>query len=124
MSRKATKLLSIVLTVVMLATMVTPVFAANTGVIKPNSITANFNSTASTSIQDVGKSVMGVIQTVGVVISVVILSIIGIKYMMGSASEKAEYKKTMIPYLVGAILIFAASTLANVVYNFATGLNA
>ena len=42
--------------------------------------------------------------------------------MMGSASEKAEYKKTMIPYLVGAILIFAASTIANVVYQFAIGL--
>ena len=41
--------------------------------------------------------------------------------MMGSAEEKAEYKKTMIPYLVGAILVFAASTIANFVYNFVSG---
>ena len=36
--------------------------------------------------------------------------------MMGSAEEKAEYKKTMIPYLVGAVLIFLAPTIANTVY--------
>ncbi|MEI3401230.1 MAG: hypothetical protein V8R51_02250 [Clostridia bacterium] len=45
-------------------------------------------------------------QTVGIVLSVVILIILGIKYMMGSAEEKAEYKKTMIPYLIGAVSVF------------------
>ena len=44
--------------------------------------------------------------------------------MMGSAEEKAEYKKTMIPYVVGAILIFAAATIANAVFNFASGIGA
>lgn len=43
--------------------------------------------------------------------------------MVGSAEEKAEYKKTMIPYLVGAILIFASTTIVNVVYNIANSLN-
>ena len=50
--------------------------------------------------------------------------VLGIKYMMGSAEEKAEYKKTMIPYVVGAILIFAATTIANAVFNFASGIGA
>ena len=44
--------------------------------------------------------------------------------MMGSASEKAEYKKTMIPYIVGAVLIFAASNLASMIYNWAKSVNA
>ena len=44
--------------------------------------------------------------------------------MMGSVEEKADYKKSMIPYLVGAILIFAASALAQVVYQFVTGISA
>ena len=73
-------------------------------------------------VQTFGQNIMGVIQVLGVVIAVVVLMVLGIKYMMGSAEEKAEYKKTMIPYLVGAILIFAASTIANVVYQFAIGL--
>ena len=72
----------------------------------------------STDIQDLGNKIIGILQTVGVVLSVVILIILGIKYMMGSAEEKAEYKKTMIPYLMGAAFIFLAPTIANVVYNF------
>ena len=39
---------------------------------------------------------------------------------MGSAEEKAEYKKTMLPYVIGAILVFAASNIAGLVFNFAT----
>ena len=73
-------------------------------------------------IQDVGGRILGVLQTVGVVLAVIILVILGIKYMMGSAEEKAEYKKTMIPYLVGAVFIFAAPILANIVYNFVKSL--
>ena len=37
---------------------------------------------------------------------------------MGSAEEKAEYKKVMIPYLIGAVLIFAAPYIADAIYNF------
>lgn len=69
-----------------------------------------------TEIKDLGGKILGIVQTVGVVLSVVILSILGIKYMMGSAEEKAEYKKTFIPYIVGAVLVFLAPTIANMVY--------
>lgn len=74
--------------------------------------------------QTVGQKVIGVIQVVGIIISVVCLMILGIKYMMGSAEEKAEYKKTFIPYIIGAVLLFAASALANSIYNLASGLGA
>ena len=71
-----------------------------------------------TEVQTLGKRIVGILQTVGIVLSVVILVVLGIKYMMGSAEEKAEYKKTMIPYLVGAAFIFLAPTIANIVYGF------
>ncbi len=86
------------------------------GIIAPNSITPVAPS--SNDIQDIGGKILGVLQTVGVILAVIILVILGIKYMMGSAEEKAEYKKTMIPYVVGAVCIFLAPTLANIVYNF------
>lgn len=82
------------------------------------------NSTAKTErVVNLGATIVTIMQTVGVVVAVVVLLILGIKYMMGSAEEKAEYKKTMIPYLVGAILIFASTTIVSVVYNVANGLN-
>ena len=74
-------------------------------------------------IENVGQRIMGILQTLGIVIAVLVLMVLGIKYMMGSAEEKAEYKKTMIPYVVGAILIFGATTIANMVFQFANGLN-
>ena len=55
-------------------------------------------------------------------VAVVILLVLGIKYMMGSAEEKAEYKKSMIPYIVGAVLIFASTTIVGVVYDMANAL--
>lgn len=79
-------------------------------------------STAQGDLTDIGNKLIGIITTVGVVVAVVVLLVLGIKYMMGSASEKAEYKKTMIPYLVGAILIFGASAITKVVVGLAQGI--
>ena len=75
-----------------------------------------------TAVAGLGKSIVGIMQVVGVVVAVVVILVIGIKYLIGSAEERAEYKKTMIPYLVGAILIFAATTIVNVVYNLASSI--
>lgn len=64
----------------------------------------------------IGNVVVGVIRTVGEAIAVVMLSIIGLKYVMGSVEEKAEYKQTMWPYILGAVLIFAGAALTNIIY--------
>ena len=66
-------------------------------------------------LESVGTNLVDIITTVGIIVAVIVLLIIGIKYLMGSASEKAEYKKTMIPYLVGAVIIFGASAIAKAV---------
>ena len=88
----------------------------------PANLQANTTVNGVNEIGTFGNQLMGIIQTAGVVVAVIIVMVLGIKYMMGSAEERAEYKKTMMPYLVGAILIFAASTIANVVYQFSTSL--
>lgn len=117
MSKKSLKIVTAILTFAMIMTISFSVFA-----IKPDDIKPNPSSNVSNSIKNVSGSVLGILQTVGVAVAVIILIVLGIKYMMGSASEKAEYKKTMIPYLIGAIFIFAAPTIANIVYELAIGL--
>ncbi len=124
--KKSMKIMSVMLMVVMvLFTMTTMVSATNklNSVDLANSLYAQ-NTSASGSVQNIGNQLIGIITTVGVVVAVVILLVLGIKYMMGSASEKAEYKKTMIPYLVGAILIFGASAITKVVVNLASNIKA
>ncbi len=60
--------------------------------------------------------ILGVINIVGVVLSVLTLMIIGMRYMFGSIEEKAEYKKTAVTYLLGAFLVFSMTTLPNIVF--------
>lgn len=67
-----------------------------------------------------GNIIIGIIKTVGIVVSVLTLIILGIKYMVGSLEEKAEYKKTMIPYLVGAVMVFIIPQLVQIIYNITT----
>lgn len=77
------------------------------------------NQTDVTALKDAGNSVIKVITTIGIVVSVVALIILGIKYLMGSVEERADYKKTLVPYLIGAIFVFGASTIAQVIYEVA-----
>lgn len=77
---------------------------------------------AMNSINTSMNKVIGFLQTIGTIVAVVTILVLGIKYMMGSTEEKAEYKKSMMPYFIGAILIFAATNIAKLVYNFMNGL--
>ena len=50
-------------------------------------------------------------QIIGTILSVTVLIVLGIKYMLGSVEERAEYKKSMMPYLIGAIMIFGITNI-------------
>lgn len=71
---------------------------------------------SNTELISITEKILGVIQTVGSIVSVIALVIIGIKYMLASVEEKAKYKETMIPYIVGCILVFATSNIASILY--------
>ena len=122
--KRTIKITGIILMAVMLLALLTTVSNASGG-FDPAGMANNLKGTTSnaqTDVMNIGNQIIGIITTVGVVVAVVILLVLGIKYMMGSASEKAEYKKTMIPYLVGAILIFGASAITKVVVSLASGI--
>jgi len=82
----------------------------------------NYRGTGSDTkaFQDKADIVVGVIRNVGVVLSVVILIILGIKYMLGSVEEKADYKKSMLPYLIGVVILFTGSLIPQIIYDFTT----
>lgn len=121
--KKQIKILSIILVAIMVLATLTTVVTAAPDLSSQIKDMANGNGKQPTEVVNLGKTIVTIMQTVGIVVAVVVLLILGIKYMIGSAEEKAEYKKTMIPYLVGAILIFASTTIVNVVYNLANSFN-
>lgn len=64
--------------------------------------------------------VMGWIRNIAVIVAVVTLMLIGLKYIMGSASEKAKYKETLLPWVIGCIVSVLGTTLITFIYNTVT----
>ena len=75
-----------------------------------------------TELVNKGNKIIGTIQVVGVLIAVVMITVLGIKYMMGSAEEKAANKKSMLPYLIGAVLVLVGTSIVGLIQNFANNL--
>ena len=112
--KKAYKVLSVLMLVAMIATISTNVFAA----IDVNSISSTGNTLADTTILNIGNTILSIVTNVGMILAVVLIAILGVKYMMGSTEEKAEYKKSLMPYFVGAVLVFGASAIGRAVIGF------
>ena len=72
---------------------------------------------SSDKVNGIVNNILGVIYWLGVAISVGALMIIGIKYMTGSLEEKAQYKETLAPYVIGAILLFAVMNILKIIYD-------
>lgn len=60
--------------------------------------------------------IAGLVQIVGTIVSVGVLMLIGIRYVISSAEEKAEYKERLLPYFIGAVILFASANLVNIIY--------
>ena len=63
--------------------------------------------------------VIGVIRNISVIAAVIIIMVLGVKYMMGSVEEKAEYKKSFLPLIIGVLCVVAASSIAGFIFNLA-----
>ncbi len=94
---------------IILITIVTTVFATTL---------SDLDEPASNTFKKSGKTIVSILTSIGIVISVLALAFLGIKYMLGSVEERADYKKSLMPYFIGAMLTFGASTIANIIYKF------
>ncbi len=74
-------------------------------------------------IGSVINAIIKLIQIAGTGVSVVIVTVLGIKYMLASSSEKADIKKMATPIIVGCVLLFAASNLVAIIASVGDGLN-
>lgn len=120
MNKKMMRIITILATIVLVVSVSSIAFATDA-----KNITEQINGSGNVTTSGVinaGNKIATIIRVVGAVAAVIILMILGIKYMMGSASEKAEYKKTMIPYVVGAVVLFGATAIAGAVVELAGGI--
>lgn len=60
------------------------------------------------SLINASSSIYNILLICGVIIAVLIGSIMGIKFMIGSVEEKAEIKAALVPFAIGCIVVFGA----------------
>ncbi len=122
---KSSKILKIIILFLIVGFMPIKGYTASSSKVSPKSDTlgdlSEYAQTqeVSTKFSDMVGVILGVVQTIGSLLAVVCLIVLGVKYMMGSIEEKAEYKKTLMPYLLGAIMVFGISNLLKIVYEIA-----
>lgn len=75
---------------------------------------SDLDDVTSNKIENATSKILTTITNVGIVVSIIIIAVLGIKYMLGSIEEKAEFKKDMIPYLIGACLLFGVTTFVKI----------
>lgn len=61
---------------------------------------------------NLASDVLGVVQVVGYSAAVIMLTYIGIRYILATPDGKADMKKQLIMYVIGAIILFGGATIA------------
>lgn len=117
--KKKSKIILIIaiLAIILLINQVNATQVINPGSYKPDS---QSEVTGATSFLNMSNKLIGIVQMIGSIVSVAALIIIGIKYILGSVEEKAEYKKTLKPYLIGAIMVFAITNVLAIIQDIVT----
>lgn len=120
---KLMKVMAVVLlAVIVVASIATSVNASMSfNSITTDSIVANAtdSSGAASSINRIIGAVLTIVQVVGCGVAVIMLIVLAIKYISAAPGDKADIKKHAVVYVVGAVVLFAASGILQIVKNFA-----
>ena len=119
MKNKTLKLISGIMLVLVMT-----LFMANT-VLADDFIDVTITPSSSEGSQRAGEiagQILGIVQVIGMAVAIIMLTVLGIKYVSASPNEKADYKKGMTIYVIGAVFLFGASILVGVIKNFVSGI--
>lgn len=119
--KKTMKIITILLLISTIVMVTMPVFADG-----PKTLIDDINTKGQVDSDNSGAlvaaagKVVSLIRTFAVIAGVVIIVFLGVKFMMGSVEEKAEYKKSFIPLIVGIVVVMAASQIATMLFGIIT----
>ena len=65
-------------------------------------------------------SIVDVVRVVGTGVAIIMIIFVAIKYMTAAPGERADIKKHAIPFVVGAIVLFASTNILSIIKDFAT----
>ncbi len=83
-----------------------------------NAFEVNIDNEIEDPLNDIAGTVITVTQIICGAIAIVMLSILGMKYMYSSPGERAEIKKHAVIYVIGAFILFAVPGIIRIIIEF------
>ena len=72
-----------------------------------------------TGLDTTTSNIIGIVQFICYAAAVILLVVLGVKWIAAAPDEKANIKKGAVIYVVGAVLVFAAGAILQVIRNVA-----
>ena len=117
------KAVALILSILICLIVILPNFALAVDTNKYKEI-YNVNKNNNGGLMDAGGKVLWVVKVIGISSGVILLIILAVKYMIASSdsSDKAKIKEKLIPYVIGAVLLFGGTALITIITNVAYSL--
>lgn len=115
--KKSVKIFSVLLMAILLVS-----FMASNVFANSDAILQNIDAKVKDTTVDTGTFVtqfariIVFLRNISIIAAVIIIIVLGIKYMMGSLEQKAEYQKSFVPLIVGVILVVSATSIASFLF--------
>lgn len=74
-------------------------------------------------LNDPSSEVYNMLTSFGMIVALAVGIVLGIKYMIAGADEKAEVKETLLPYIIGCVVTFGAFGIWKILINTFIGIS-
>lgn len=119
MTKKVMRVVAVLLAVLMVVALSGSVFATDLNAFDGLTDTSG----AGTAVTNIIGSIINIVQIVGTGVAIIMLIVLAIKYISAAPGDKADIKKHAVVYVVGAIVLFAATGILQIIKNFSANVN-
>ena len=111
--KKSLKIFAVVLMAMLVVFSVSTFSYADSAKDVVTGINANMTGIDSSGMKSIAGRVLGLLQIASAILAVILIAYLGFKMVLGSANEKADVQKQFIPLIIGVTIVFAATSIAN-----------
>ena len=73
-------------------------------------------------LKDVSNTIYNILLAIAIVVAVIYAMVLGISYMVGSIEEQVKIKESLLPFVIGCILVFGAFGIWKIIANMLQGI--
>lgn len=82
-----------------------------------NNWSVQVNETLSPSASEIIGKIIRFLRNISIIVTVVVIIILGIKYMIGSVQQKADYKKSFITIIIGVAVVTLITNIVDFIFS-------